>query len=92
MDVEGVGAQEPGVVELKDGKLRLYVRTSLGYVYDSISGDGGQTWSELKKTELESPLSPLSCKRIPFGKHPLMAIWNNNGKNQDRTMAIIGKL
>ena len=73
----GVGCQEPGVVELKDGRIYMIIRTSLGYIYQSRSSDGGDTWSEPVPTLLRSPAAPASIRRIPKTGELLM-IWNNS--------------
>src|SRR6185436_19808682 len=39
------GLQEPGLVELKDGRLMMIARTDLGCQYQSFSKDGGDTWT-----------------------------------------------
>ena len=59
------GLQEPGVIELADGTLMMLLRTSGGCQYRSWSEDGGETWSPVEPTELLSPISPASFKRIP---------------------------
>jgi len=59
------GLQEPGVVELKDGRILMWMRTNLGSQFFSYSEDGGETWSEAKPSNLISPCSPASIKRIP---------------------------
>ena len=75
---EYAGFQEPGVVELKDGSLMMWGRTSLGHPYRSWSQDRGQTWSELEPIEdLVTPLSPTCIKRIPK-TGDLLAIFNQN--------------
>jgi len=38
------GLQEPGVIELTDGRVMMYIRTDQGCVYRSYSTDGGDTW------------------------------------------------
>jgi predicted neuraminidase len=81
------GLQEPGVVELKDGKVLMLIRTDLGSQYRSISADGGETWTAPEPTELASPLSPASIKRIPT-TGDLMVIWNDH---RDAPAAIRGK-
>jgi len=58
------GLQEPGVVELKDGRILMWMRTNLGSQFFSYSEDGGETWSEVKPSNLVSPCSPASIKRI----------------------------
>lgn len=70
------GMQEPGVVELKDGTLMMIMRCDLGYVYQSFSSDGGETWSGPEPTALEAPVSPCAVKRLPTTGDLLM-IWNN---------------
>jgi len=59
------GLQEPGVIELKDGRLLMWTRTNLGSQFYSYSEDGGETWSNVQPSSLISPLSPASIKRIP---------------------------
>ncbi len=39
------GADEPAVVERKDGRVMMLIRTDLGLIAKSYSGDGGLTWS-----------------------------------------------
>jgi len=71
------GAMEPGVVPLADGKLLMVIRNQMGCIYTSTSRDKGETWSEPRPTDLKSPESPATIKRIPRSKDLLM-VWNNN--------------
>lgn len=71
------GLQEPGVVELRDGRLWLFLRTSLGSQYQAWSRDGGDTWSKPEPSPLASPLSPATIERIPQTGH-LLAVWNDH--------------
>jgi len=71
------GAQEPGVVELSDGRLYAYIRTSCGCQYEMLSEDGGETWSAPRTSMFRSPCAPLSIKRIPSSGH-LLAVWNDH--------------
>ena len=43
---ERVVAQEPGIVELKDHSLLMFLRTNAGFQYFSTSKDGGETWAK----------------------------------------------
>ena len=70
------GLQEPGVVELADGSLLSWARTDLGRQYECRSRDGGETWSAPQPTQLRSPASPASIKRLP-GSSDLLAIFND---------------
>ena len=69
-------AQEPGVVELKDGRILLWIRTNAGCQFMSWSNDRGETWSLPQPSWLRSPLSPASIKRLPTGD--LLAVWNDH--------------
>ena len=57
---------EPGIVELDDGKLWMYGRTLMGFYGQSWSNDRGMTWSTPEPMELLSPFTcPLTGERIP---------------------------
>jgi hypothetical protein len=71
------GLQEPGVVELADGRLFSWMRTDQGVQYGCWSNDGGETWPLPEKTELASPASPASIKRVPDSAD-LLAIFNDH--------------
>jgi predicted neuraminidase len=71
------GFQEPAVVELKDGSLLMLTRTDLGSQFCSTSTDGGENWTPAVPTDLASPLSPGSIKRVPTTGE-LMVIWNDH--------------
>lgn len=73
----GTGLQEPGVVELQDGKLFGWARTDQGMQYGFASADAGLSWSAPTPTEMKSPVSPASIKRLPdSGK--LLAVFNDH--------------
>ena len=74
-------AQEPGVVELKDGSLMLWIRTNAGRQYVCRSTDRGETWSKPRPSALCSPMSPASIKRLPTGD--LLAVWNDHALDSD---------
>ena len=82
--------QEPGLIELKDGKVFMVMRTKLGHPFKSISSDDGQTWSQpVPIEELETPVSPQTLFRLPDSGH-IAIIYNNNpvgerDRNCDRT-------
>ena len=70
-------AQEPGVVELKDGRILLWIRTSAGCQFMSRSTDRGETWSVPQPSWLRSPVSPATIKRLP-STGDLLVVWNNH--------------
>ena len=76
--------QEPGVVELKDGKILMWMRTNSGFQYQSSSTDGGVSWSAAQKSNIPSPLSPAAIDRIPQ-TGDLLLVWNNNDNSNTAT-------
>ena len=85
---ENVVLQEPGIVELNNGKIMLFCRTDAGVQYFSFSNDHGETWSPVRPGNIQSPRSPASIERIP-ATGDLLLVWNNNykplGDGQKRT-------
>jgi len=78
-----VTIQEPGIVELKDGSILMFIRTDEGVQYISHSMDKGETWGAISPSTIKSPLSPASIKRIP-STGDLLMVWNNNsGEDPD---------
>lgn len=71
------GLQEPGVIELDDGRVCMWARTDLGAQYEAISPDGGKTWSRPRPSPLCSPRSPASIKRLPE-TGDLLVVWNDH--------------
>ena len=76
-DGDRVAAQEPGVIELRDGRLMMWVRTDAGEQYHSHSDDSGETWSTLEPMGVASPQSPASIERIP-GSDTILMVWNDH--------------
>jgi Neuraminidase (sialidase) len=71
------GLQEPGVLELKDGRLMMLCRTDQGSQFRSYSHDGGNHWSAAEATDLKSPVSPATVERIPK-TNDLLLVWNDH--------------
>lgn len=71
------GLQEPGVVQLADGRLMMLCRTDQGCQMRSWSEDGGKTWTAPELTDLESPVSPATIERMP-GSDELLLVWNDH--------------
>jgi len=69
-------AHEPGVIQLKDGNILLWIRTNAGCQFMSHSNDRGETWHPPQPTWLRSPTSPASIKRLP-STGDLLAVWND---------------
>ena len=69
------GADEPCVLELKDGRLWMLMRTQTGFLYESFSGDKGETWSEAQPSRFVCSSSPPMLWRMPDER--IVVLWNN---------------
>ncbi len=81
--------QEPGVAQLRDGRLLCWVRTDAGFQYQAYSDDDGDSWSRFRPSPLASPRSPATIERIP-ATGDLLAVWNDHsfvelGERKTRT-------
>jgi len=72
--VSSYGAVEPVVLELKDGRVWMLIRTQLGRFYESFSTNGAE-WSAPRPTRLLSSDSPAGIVRLTDGR--IVLIWNN---------------
>lgn len=71
------GALEATLVELKDKRLWLLLRTNLDFFYESYSTDGGMTWTDPAKTAIAASSAPAMLKRLASGR--LVLLWNRLG-------------
>jgi sialidase-1 len=81
------GLMEPYTVELSDGRLRLWMRTQVDCQYESVSDDGGVTWSAAAPGPLLSPESPVAVAQHQ-DSGLLMVVYNHNRRGKhtaDRT-------
>jgi len=69
--------QEPGIVELSGGRAMMFVRSDAGSQLLAFSEDGCETWTDLRPSDIISPLSAASIKRIP-STGDLLLVWNNH--------------
>lgn len=87
--------QEPGIIEMKDGRVMMYIRASGGFQQLAYSSDRGESWSHIETSNIPSPLSPATIEIVPKTNDWLL-VWNNNdgtnpetkGKRTPLTMAI----
>ena len=63
-----LGAVEPVVLQLKDGRAWMLIRTQMGRFYESYSADDGKTWTPPVPTSLISSDSPAGLVRLPDGR------------------------
>ncbi len=71
-------ALEPSVAELKNGNILLSLRTRAERViYQSISTDGGLTWAQPVKIDIQSPSATNTVMRLP-ATGDVALFWNND--------------
>ncbi|NLC56247.1 MAG: exo-alpha-sialidase [Armatimonadetes bacterium] len=68
------GATEPGVVELKDGRLMMIIRTGLDRFWQAFSEDDGRYWRRLEPMALDASSAPPFLLRLQSGR--LALAWN----------------
>lgn len=79
--------QEPGVVELKDGRILFWIRADVKAQLYAYSDDDGETFTKPQKWNFASPLAPASIKRIP-STGDLLLIWNDNPGRQRSPLSV----
>lgn len=68
------GAIEPTILELKDGRVWMLMRTQTGFLYESFSQDGIH-WEQARPSPFHSSTSPAALVRLPDER--IVVIWNN---------------
>lgn len=69
------GVMEVQMVETEPDRLFCLFRTKGGYLYQTISEDGGETWSKSVPSPLPSPESMARMIKLQSGN--LLVVWNN---------------
>jgi hypothetical protein len=73
-DLFTIGGVEPVVLELKDGRVWMLIRTQEGRFYESFSSDGGTRWTSAKPSSIVASESPAALVRLPDQR--ILMIWN----------------
>ena len=79
-DVKGRSFDEHMLLELKDGSLAMFVRTTHG-IGVSYSFDRGKTWTPGKDSGLGGPCSRFFIKRLNLGRIILINHYKFNGRS-----------
>jgi hypothetical protein len=69
------GVMEPQIVETSPDRLFCLFRTKGGYLYQTVSEDGGSTWSTPAQSPLPSPESKPRMIKLQSGN--VLIVWNN---------------
>lgn len=79
-DVKDRSFDEHMILELKDGRLAMFVRTTYG-IGVSYSYDRGKTWTEGKDSGIKGPSSRFFIRRLKSGRILLVNHYNFDGRN-----------
>ncbi|MBQ8291000.1 MAG: exo-alpha-sialidase [Clostridia bacterium] len=66
--------------ERSDGSIRMLARTAEGVLAESLSFDGGATWTDGAKTDIRTPNSRFFVSKTPSGK--VILITNDHDKER----------
>ncbi len=69
------GSIEGTVIERRDGSLYQLLRTETGWLYESVSRDGGESWEDLKQSRIKSVTCCAQMTRLADGRIALL--WNH---------------
>ncbi|MBE9479534.1 MAG: exo-alpha-sialidase [Chloroflexi bacterium] len=76
------GAMEPTIVELAPDELYCVLRNKSGYLYETLSHDGGKSWTMPVKTNIPSP--EAICKLLKLQSGRVLLVWNNQSSTTQR--------
>lgn len=68
------GAIEPTLIQLRNGHIRMLIRSYHGHFYESWSTDDGRTWSDPEPSSIQASGAPGILTRLQDGD--LVLIWN----------------
>ena len=68
------GMQEPGVFEHKNGVVRLWARTDVGFQYECFSINNLKSFTPAEPSQFTSPCSPMEWAKAPDGT--VYAVYN----------------
>jgi hypothetical protein len=80
-------ALESMIVELKNGRLWMLIRTGSDFLWESFSDDKGITWSEGKPSKIRNPRSRFFIRRLSSGN--LLMVNHATSRRRDNLRAKI---
>ncbi len=79
---------EPAIVQLRDGRLWMLIRTTLGQFWSSFSSDGGRTLPVLRPSGIDASSAPGAMIRLASGR--LVLAWNRMRSTQRKSYPRFG--
>jgi hypothetical protein len=82
------GSIEAALVELKDGRLWMLLRTNWGVFWHAYSDDAGESWRSLLPSEIDASSSPAFLRRLASGR--IAMVWNRYYPQNEIEVALRG--
>ncbi len=83
------GVEQPTLIERDDGSILAYLRTSkLKKIYQSVSKDGGQRWTEAQPTPLPNPGAGTDMVKLKTTGHVVLAYNHSPENRKNLTVAL----
>lgn len=79
-DGVAVGAIQPSILVMGEKELMALGRSQQKLIWQSLSTDGGKTWSDLRLIDLPNPNSGIDAVTLQNGNHLL--VYNHTGKGR----------
>ncbi len=67
---------EGTLAELSDGRVWMLIRTVHGWFWEAFSADGGLTWTDVRKSSIQSSTCCGTLARLASGR--LALLWNRS--------------
>ena len=79
---ENFGVIQPTLWESRPGVVKMLMRSTqrIGFICESMSSDGGKTWSPARRTQLPNPNSGIDAVRMRDGKISLVYNHTRRGR------------
>lgn len=61
-------AAEPSLVQLTSAEILMVLRTTDGFIWQTLSKDNGETWTPAERTNIEAPRAPHNIFRLDDGR------------------------
>ena len=84
-DGRKLNAIQPSILVHRSGDLQILCRTKEGAVGQSISRDGGTTWSKLTASKVPNPNAGIDALTLADGRHVLVCNYTTRGAQSSAT-------
>lgn len=82
------GVTESTIVELKDGKVLMLIRTNWGQLWRAFSKDGGASWHPYGPAGIDSSSAPPFIERLQSGR--LALVWSRHNPEGEKSYELKG--